>query len=236
MALSSSDVACLETDDLASSYSGRPDLDIIVLPLGPPPAYLRLVKPTIDRAVALVLLLLLLPVVVAVAVAVRVRLGRGVLYRQQRVGLGGEPFTIYKFRTMLPDRRSPQDGKPAEADRRTTHKTDHDPRHTPLGRFLRRWSLDELPQLWNVLLGDMSLIGPRPELVNIVGQYEPWQHRRHDVRPGLTGLWQVTKRGDGELMRYHTDTDIEYVEQACLRLDMWIMAMTVPVLLGRQGR
>jgi len=103
---------------------------------------------------------------------------------------------IYKFRTMRPDRRQavlPYSGP----DRRVCHETDNDPRHTPLGRFLRKYSLDELPQLWNVLVGDMSLVGPRPELVEVVERYESWQRERHRVKPGLTGLWQVTCRGEG---------------------------------------
>jgi lipopolysaccharide/colanic/teichoic acid biosynthesis glycosyltransferase len=197
-------------------------------------AYVHLVKPAFDRLVALVLILLLLPVLVAVAVAVRTGVGRGVVFRQRRIGLGGRQFTIYKFRTMTPDRRArraPFDG----SDRRRTHKHPADPRLTAVGRVLRAWSLDELPQLWNVLCGDMSLVGPRPELPEIVAKYEPWQHERHQVKPGLTGLWQVSRRGDG-LMHEHVALDIDYLKQVRFRTDLLILLLTIPAALGdRRG-
>ena len=121
----------------------------------------------------------------------------------------GREFTVYKFRTM--NSTAVSTISITHDDRRTNHKSTDDPRHTDLGRFLRKWSLDEIPQLWNVALGDMSLIGPRPELPSIVAKYEPWQHRRHEVKPGLTGLWQVTARGDAP-MHEATDIDVDYVE------------------------
>src|SRR5947209_4902151 len=148
--------------------------------------YQRWAKPAIDVTVAAGLFLVLLPVLAAVALAVRVSLGRGVLFRQERIGLRGRPFTIYKFRTMASDRRG-QDLPFVGQDRRRTHKHPNDPRHTALGRVLRKLSIDELPQLFNVLRGDMSLVGPRPELPNVVSRYEPWQHQRHVVKPAITG-------------------------------------------------
>jgi lipopolysaccharide/colanic/teichoic acid biosynthesis glycosyltransferase len=193
-------------------------------------AYERFVKPAVDALGAGLLLTLLLPVLVVVTVGVLVSLGRPVLYRQQRVGLHGRSFSMLKFRTMEPDRRAtqaPYDGP----ERRRTHKTPHDPRHTRFGRFLREFSLDELPQLWNVLRGDLSLVGPRPELTAIVDRYEPWQHARHSVKPGLTGLWQVTERGNG-MMHEHTDIDLDYVKQLSLRTDLKILVSTVPAVLG----
>jgi lipopolysaccharide/colanic/teichoic acid biosynthesis glycosyltransferase len=99
---------------------------------------------------------------------------------------------------------------------------------------LRKWSLDELPQLLDVLSGKLSIVGPRPELVGIVAKYEPWQHARHQVKPGLTGLWQVTKRGEGE-MHEHTDIDIEYVQQVSFRTDVNIMLQTIPAVLAHKG-
>ena len=197
-----------------------------------PTRYERWCKPALDRAAALLLLLVLLPALLVIAVTVRASLGPGVLYRQQRVGRDGRRFDILKFRTMAQDRRRTQlpfDG----VDRRSTHKTLADPRHTAVGRFLRRYSLDELPQLWNVVRGDLSLVGPRPELVEIVeARYGPRDHARHLVRPGLTGLWQVTERGDGTQMHQHVDTDLRYVAELSWRLDVWILAQTLPAVLG----
>jgi lipopolysaccharide/colanic/teichoic acid biosynthesis glycosyltransferase len=209
------------------------ELAIADLPERDDTLYQRVVKPVLDAVAAVALLVLTLPLLAAVAVAVRVVLGRGVIYRQQRVGRGGRPFVIYKFRTMHPDRRKavlPYDGP----DRRVCHKTDDDPRHTPLGQFLRKYSLDELPQLWNVVRGDMSLVGPRPELLEVVQRYEPWQRGRHRVRPGLTGLWQVTRRGEG-LAHENIELDLEYIDHLSLSTDLRILALTVPVVLFGSG-
>jgi lipopolysaccharide/colanic/teichoic acid biosynthesis glycosyltransferase len=199
--------------------------------------YARLGKPIIDRVGAAVLLVLLAPVLLAVALAVLLTLGRPVLYLQDRVGKDGVAFQMLKFRTMRPDRRERDADVPPELDRRRHHKTDADPRHTAIGRFLRRFSLDELPQLLNVLKGDMSLVGPRPELVRIVARYEDWQHARHRVKPGITGLWQVTERGTtaGD-MQSHTSTDIRYVRTLSLLADVKILLLTLPAMLGARGR
>ncbi len=193
--------------------------------------YRKFGKAGIDRLAGLALLVALSPVMAVIALAVRLRLGPGVLYLQERVGLRGDRFVIYKFRTMAPDRRK-GDGPYSVPDRRIRHKTVDDPRHTALGRFLRKHSLDELPQLWNVVKGDMSIVGPRPELPAVVACYEQWQHARHRVKPGLTGLWQVSARncGDGSLMFEHTDIDLEYVDRISLRTDLRIMRYTVIVL------
>ena len=199
-----------------------------------PGVYERFLKPLLDRLAALALLLAVLPVLLAVAAVVAVSLGRPVLLRQTRVGLHGRHFTVYKFRTMRPDRRADRaafDG----VDRRMTHKHPDDPRLTPAGRALRKLSLDELPQLLNVLKGDMSLVGPRPELPMIVARYEDWQHRRHAVRPGITGLWQVSVRGEGQ-MHEHVDVDVDYVERISFREDVRILLKTLPAALGsRRG-
>jgi lipopolysaccharide/colanic/teichoic acid biosynthesis glycosyltransferase len=116
--------------------------------------------------------------------------------------------------------------------RRHDHKSPSDPRHTPLGRFLRRSSLDELPQLINVVRGELSLVGPRPELPEVVELYEPWQHARHWVKPGITGLWQITDRATGDPMHEHVETDLRYVQQLTARVDLRILLATMPVVLG----
>jgi len=195
--------------------------------------YVRLWKPCLDRLAAVFLLLVTAPVLALVALVVRVRLGPGVIFRQQRIGRHGVSFDVLKFRTMLPDRRR-ADVPISFPDRRCTHKSGVDPRHTPVGRFLRRWSLDELPQLVNVARGQMSLIGPRPELASVVARYQPWQHERHDVKPGLTGLWQVTARGDGP-MELRTDLDIEYARRICFALDARILAATAAAFVTKRG-
>lgn len=195
--------------------------------------YVRLWKPCLDRLAAVFLLLVTAPVLALVALVVRVRLGPGVIFRQQRIGRHGVSFDVLKFRTMLPDRRR-ADVPISFPDRRCTHKSGADPRHTPVGRFLRRWSLDELPQLVNVARGQMSLIGPRPELASVVARYQPWQHARHDVKPGLTGLWQVTARGDGP-MELRTDLDIEYARRICFTLDARILAATAAAFVTKRG-
>jgi lipopolysaccharide/colanic/teichoic acid biosynthesis glycosyltransferase len=208
-----------------------------VLPLRPhtPGSYERYAKRSVDLVIALAALVVLAPLIGLVAVAVLLRLGRPVLFRQQRVGLGGRPFSVYKFRTMGQDRRGREGERHWHGpDRRQTHKSDADPRHTELGRLLRRTSLDELPQLWNVLRGDMSIVGPRPELVEVVARYSPWQHHRHVVRPGLTGLWQVSARG-GQVMHEVTHIDLEYVEKLSLRTDLRILLQTPMALLKRSG-
>ena len=223
--------------DLDSGLRRISDTEVSVLPTVPPPShlttssYVRYGKPVLDRLLGTIGLLLMLPLLLVVAIAVRLSLGPGILYSQQRVGLRGKPFTMHKFRTMRPDRRVAQTSV-GIADRRVCHKRDDDPRHTTVGRILRKFSLDELPQLWNVVCGQMSLVGPRPELVEVVRtKYEPWQHRRHYVKPGITGLWQVSARGEG-LMYTHTDVDLEYLERLSLRTDLRILAMTVPAALG----
>lgn len=195
--------------------------------------YVRLWKPCLDRLAAVLLLLVTAPFLALIALVIRMNLGPGVIFRQQRIGRHGVAFDVLKFRTMLPDRRR-ADVPISFPDRRRTHKSGADPRHTPVGRFLRRWSLDELPQLFNVARGQMSLIGPRPELASVVARYQPWQHERHDVKPGLTGLWQVTARGDGP-MELRTDLDIEYTRRICFTLDVRILAATATAFVTKRG-
>ncbi len=196
--------------------------------------YSRAAKPVLDRIVAgLALVVLAVPLSI-VAVMILISMGGPVLFRQQRVGLNGETFTVLKFRTMRHDRRT--NVVPVEFDRRETHKSADDPRHTRVGRFLRKWGIDELPQLINVVKGEMSIVGPRPELCDVVEQYaDPSLHDRHLVRPGLTGLWQISARGDG-LMHENAEWDIEYLRQMSFRRDVSIVLQTPFAMLnGRTG-
>ncbi|MGI8873676.1 MAG: sugar transferase [Egibacteraceae bacterium] len=173
----------------------------------------------IDVVVAAVGLVVLAPLMAGFALAVRAVLGPPVLFRQARSGLGGAEFRIVKFRTMRPARYA---GEP-DADRTP-----------PLGRALRSWSLDELPQLWNVLVGDMSLIGPRPTLPEQVARYSSHQRRRLEVRPGLTGYAQVMGRNSLSWPE-RIELDIHYIDHRSLWLDLRILARTVVQLLRRAG-
>jgi lipopolysaccharide/colanic/teichoic acid biosynthesis glycosyltransferase len=197
--------------------------------------YVVVIKPIMDRALALLMLIVTLPLLIVAAAIVLISVGRPVLFLQERVGRGGATFRVIKFRTMRLDRRRETSKVHVDVERRGYHKSDVDPRHTPGGRFLRKWSLDELPQLINVVKGDMSLVGPRPELPKIVEKYEHWQHERHVVRPGLTGLWQINARGDGP-MHLRTDLDVEYIRSLGVATDCRILLKTVPALMsGRKG-
>jgi lipopolysaccharide/colanic/teichoic acid biosynthesis glycosyltransferase len=201
----------------------------IARPRGP---YPLVVKPIVDRcAAALGVVVAALPMAV-IAGVVALTMGRPVLFRQRRIGLDGEPFEVLKFRTMRPDRRG--QSLSVIHDRRLIHKSADDPRHTSVGRFLRRHSLDELPQLFNVLRGEMSIVGPRPELESVVRGYPAVLHQRHQVKPGLTGLWQISARGTGP-MHLNGQWDLAYVEQVSLRTDVRILVRTPAVLLGGVG-
>ena len=158
----------------------------------------------------------------AIGVAIRVAMGRPVLFSQLRPGLGGRPFRLYKFRTMA-----------ATTDDAGTLLPDGE-RITPLGAFLRRSSLDELPELWNVVRGDMSLVGPRPLLMEYLDRYNATQARRHEVRPGLTGLAQVEGR-NALPWDERFELDVAYVDSASLRLDLGILLRTVPATLRGRG-
>ena len=194
---------------------------------GPAGFYVSFGKPLIDVSLAAVLLILLAPIMALTMLALRLELGRGLVITQRRVGQYGVTFAMFKLRTMHCERRVSDAKSYAGPERRVSHKSIDDPRHTRVGRVVRKWSLDEVPQLINVIRGDMSLVGPRPELAIIVREYEPWQHSRHLVKPGLTGLWQTTaRRQTDELMRYRTDIDIDYIQRLSLGTDLAILVRT----------
>ncbi|MEM8904657.1 MAG: sugar transferase [Actinomycetota bacterium] len=201
--------------------------------VAPTTTYVEYVKPVLDRALSFVLLVVLAPLMALIWVAVRCTLGREAIFRQQRVGLHGENFTILKFRTMKHDRRRRHEPI-AFDDRRLTHKTTADPRHTRLGRFLRATSLDELPQLVNVLRGEMSLVGPRPELSEVADRYDLRHHPRHQVRPGITGLWQISPERNC-LLHENLRPDLEYLSCVGPRTDLGVLVRTVEDVFSRRG-
>lgn len=197
--------------------------------------YSRFIKPLFDRISGLILCLIWLPFLAILVVTIWLSMGTPAIYTQRRVGKNGTPFTMFKLRTMNADRRVAQRGFDGP-DRRQVHKSPRDPRITRLGRFLRSWSLDETPQFFNVLMGQMSLVGPRPELVEIVeDKYEDWQHARHRVKPGVTGLWQISEQREA-LMYQATEIDLAYLRRISFWQDLRILALTIPAALGRRQR
>lgn len=191
-------------------------------------------KRMIDLAIVLPLLIMGAPVLLVSAAALRSRLGPGIVLRQERIGRDARPFTMYKLRTMEHSRRTMPRDRWDGPDRRTGHKNDDDPRHTRMGRLLRKFSIDELPQLFNVLKGDMSLVGPRPQ-VAAVASASFRAHPRHNVRPGLTGPFQVSPlRREGNLDN-GLAIDAVYVETLNFRSDLRFLLSTVTALVGGTG-
>jgi lipopolysaccharide/colanic/teichoic acid biosynthesis glycosyltransferase len=195
----------------------------------------RAIKRAFDIVAASAALVLLAPLLALIALAIRLDSPGPVLFRQERIGQYGRAFVMLKFRTMSADRRKRSLGPPrGVAERRRTHKSPNDPRITAIGRFLRHSCLDELPQFWNVLRGSMSLVGPRPELPEIVASYEPWQHARHLAAPGITGWWQINRDGI-RLMHQATELDLFYLEHWSVSLDLYILARTLGIVLRGVG-
>ena len=193
----------------------------------------RFVKRILDIAVTSVALVIAAPVMICVAAAIKLTSPGPVLFKQRRVGAQERQFTILKFRTMIVGAHAQRDGLDNEADG-LLFKMRRDPRVTKVGRFLRKTSLDELPQLFNVLLGEMSLVGPRPALPEETMRYAESQRGRLRVKPGVTGLWQVNGRHDlafEDYVRY----DLFYVENWSLTMDLYILAKTIPALLTARG-
>ena len=187
----------------------------------------RVVKRSFDLVLSSILVILLSPIMLLIALAIKLDSGGSALYKPSRVGENGRLFSMYKFRTMVPG----ADKLVADVD---NHKLREDPRVTRVGRFLRRMSLDELPQLFNVLRGEMSLVGPRPEQPWIVEQYQPWQRKRLSVMPGMTGWWQVNGRSDRPLF-LNTEYDLYYIQNYSPVLDIVILWKTIWVVLRGKG-
>jgi sugar transferase EpsL len=180
-------------------------------------------KRTLDVVIAAAALVVLSPLIAVIGLLVRLSAGRPVLFRQERPGRHGHPFVLYKFRTMRPARS-------LEAEL----LEDDGPRITRLGTALRATSLDELPELWNVLRGDMSLVGPRPLLMDYLGRFTPEQARRHEVRPGVTGLAQVAGR-NALTWEEKLALDVHYVNRRSMWLDLTILARTPALVWRREG-
>jgi exopolysaccharide biosynthesis polyprenyl glycosylphosphotransferase len=192
-------------------------------------------KRATDIAVAAVLLIVTAPLWAALVLAVKLSSRGPALFHQERIGMRGKRFVMLKFRTMVVDAEDRlRDVRHLNEATGPLFKMRLDPRITRLGRFLRRWSLDEMPQLVNVLRGDMSFVGPRPPLWSEVSSYEDWHFTRLDVRPGVTGLGQVTGRSDSSF-EDSVRLDVFYIENWSFAYDVYILAKTIPALLSGKG-
>jgi lipopolysaccharide/colanic/teichoic acid biosynthesis glycosyltransferase len=196
----------------------------------------RIIKRLVDVMVAGGLLIVLSPLLGAIALIVRHRSGSPVLYRWQVVGQYGRPFTGYKYRTMVPNA---DERKPLLMANNTMNgpvfKMPDDPRVTPVGRLLRRYSLDELPQLWSVLKGDMSLVGPRPPLQSEYARFTEAQRQKLAVKPGITCLWQVSGRNNIQDFDEWVRLDTQYIREWSLWLDLKILLRTIPAVVRATG-
>jgi len=211
-------------------------LAIYSLTRGPDRALALAIKRLVDLVAGTAAAIVLSPLMVVIAVAIAIDSGRPVLFRQKRVGQHGRTFDVIKFRTM----GLGAEGRLADLAHRNeirgpAFKLASDPRVTRIGTYLRRTSLDELPQLWNVMRGEMSLVGPRPPLPAEVAGYDVWHRRRLSVKPGMTGLWQIRARRETDFNRW-VQADLEYIDRWSLWLDLKIIAQTIPAVITGSGR
>jgi len=195
----------------------------------------RLLKRVFDVLITVLILAPLVPVMALVVLSILLDDGRPILFRQKRAGENGRVFKMYKFRTMLKgaDKMQAQVSQMDDSGN-LIHKHKDDPRVTRVGRILRRYSLDELPQFFNVLRGTMSLVGPRPEMPSLVKNYQPWQRKRFSIPQGMTGWWQIHGRSD-KPMHLHTEDDLYYIQNYSIWLDIEILIKTVWVVLRGKG-
>jgi exopolysaccharide biosynthesis polyprenyl glycosylphosphotransferase len=215
-----------------AEMGGIPLIGVKQVPIS---ASVLLLKRIVDVTFSLGVLIFAAPLMALVVLAIKLDSPGPVLFRQTRVGKGGKPFILYKFRSMAIGAEEQKDllRDLNEADG-PIFKIKADPRRTRMGRWLRRLSLDELPQFYNVLRGDMSIIGPRPPLPEEVAEYQPWHMRRLEIAPGITGLWQVSGRSELPFDEMAL-LDIYYVEQWSPALDLKILLRTIPTVLFGDG-
>lgn len=210
---------------------------VLVFRTGPDASWQAMAKSLIDFIGSFLLLLALSPVMLLAAIAVRLSSDGPVFFRQQRAGLNGRPFTMLKFRSMVTNAEQLKQELAALNEMSgPVFKVTNDPRVTRVGRFIRKWSIDELPQLFNVLRGEMSLVGPRPLPVDEVARFDDLAHRRRlSVRPGLTCLWQIKGRNNVSDFKEWVRLDLEYIDNWSIWLDLRILIMTVPAVFTGAG-
>ena len=222
---------------LRSHVTLEPFEGIPLLTLSTPPhdGVGLLLKRMFDMIVSLMALMAALPVLLIAGLLVKVTSKGPVFFRQKRVGMNGRPFTLYKFRTMVADAEAQRAALESKNEMDgPVFKIKNDPRVTGVGRVLRKLSIDELPQLYNVLRGDMSIVGPRPPIATEVEKYERWQRRRLSMRPGITCIWQVSGRNNVDFRRW-MEMDLEYIDNWSLGLDFKIILKTIPAVLFSRG-
>lgn len=197
-------------------------------------------KRVMDLAIAIPALIVLTPLFLIISLAIKIDSPGSVIFRQERVGKYGKYFQMYKFRSMRNDiddslhKAHIAAYASGELDVSHGNKISEDPRITKVGKFIRKTSIDELPQLWNVIKGDMSIIGPRPVPVYEVNQYNLWQSERLDAVPGITGLWQVVRRGKSSFEE-QLRLDIRFIRNQSFWLDLKILILTVPAIISKAG-
>jgi exopolysaccharide biosynthesis polyprenyl glycosylphosphotransferase len=229
-------VAVLERTLSSGRIENIDGTPILSLVSGPDRVIGLAAKRALDIGGSAFLLLVLSPLFALLAMFVKLNSSGGALFRQERVGLHGRVFRVVKFRSMCDGAEEQLDDvRPLNVIRGQAFKVDCDPRITAVGRFLRRSSLDELPQLWNVLRGQMSLVGPRPPLPCEVANYDVWHRRRLSMKPGMTGLWQIGARRNVEFDHW-VEKDLEYIDRWSFWLDLKIIARTLPAMLSGTGR
>jgi exopolysaccharide biosynthesis polyprenyl glycosylphosphotransferase len=230
VALGFFDLALYKTE--IEDFAGIPMLDLRASAIND---YQRMMKRAFDLCLTLVLLVLALPFMAVSSLLIYLEDGAPILFRQKRVGENGREFEMLKFRTMVKNAESLRMRvEKSDENGNLIHKSRNDPRVTRVGRLLRRFSLDELPQLFNILAGTMSLVGPRPEMPYLVDKYQPWQRKRFAIPPGLTGWWQVSGRSD-KPMHLFTEDDLYYIQNYSVWLDIQIILKTVWVVLLGKG-
>jgi len=221
--------ACKEIKPNSPRWESEKKLGVCLDP------FQRAIKRVFDLVLASPLFVLCLPLMAVVALAVKIDSPGPIFFGQKRVGEGGRIFKMFKFRSMGVDAEARWDEVVRTTpDGQVIFKQENDPRVTRVGRFIRRTSLDELPQLVNVLRGEMSLVGPRPELPWLVEHYEPWQRQRLEVPQGITGWWQINGRSE-KPMHLHTEEDLYYIQHYSLLLDLHILWKTLGVVIKCQG-
>lgn len=217
---------------IIDDFAGLPMLDIRAPILSD---YQRMLKRIFDLTLVILLFPISLALGLLISIAIWIDSGSPIIFKQKRVGENGVLFTIYKYRTMKTDAEKYRHlVEYKDENNHLIHKSINDPRVTRVGKFLRKTSLDELPQIINIFKGDMSFVGPRPELPYLVEQYEPWQRKRFSIPQGITGWWQINGRSE-KPMHLHTEDDIYYVQHYSIFLDIYILLKTIIVVIKGQG-